>query len=331
MSGGSIKGFAFIGALKYLEDNNHINLSKINNYIGTSAGSMISFFLSLDYSLKEIEDFIMSFNFKMLIPELNIENLLVNHGIDNGDKIMFVIMNFLKEKYDTYDITFEEHYNLTKKKLTIIGTNFTKNSEEVFNYINTPNMSVRLAIRISISIPILFTPVLYNSNYYVDGCIINNFPMNYCNSETTLGLYIKNGNSKELDNILTLFNGCLSIIVDTLSTKHFYYLQNYNIIEIENTNAEITNFDIDNEKKQNIINVGIMYAEKFLKNYNEKQEKEKQEMEKQEMQKQEKEKQEKEKQEMEKQEMQKQEKEKQEKEKQEKEYKITQDSSTQTD
>jgi NTE family protein len=39
-------------------------------------------------------------------------------------------------------------------------------------------MSVRLAIRISISVPIVFTPVLYNNNYYVDGGVINNFPMN---------------------------------------------------------------------------------------------------------------------------------------------------------
>jgi predicted patatin/cPLA2 family phospholipase len=272
MSGGGIKGFAFIGALKYLENNNHINLSEINHFIGTSAGSMLSFFLSLDYSLKEIEDFIISFNFKKIIPDFNIENLLLNHGLDCGDKIMFVIMNFLKEKYDTDDVTFQEHYNLTNNKLTIIGTNFTKNCEEVFNYINTPNMSVRLAIRISISIPILFNPVLYNDNYYIDGGIINNFPMNHCNPETTLGLYIKSVRSKELDNILTLFNGCLSIIIDTLSTKHFCHLKNYNIIEIEDCNAELINFDIDNEKKQNIINIGITYAEQFLKKYNEKKE-----------------------------------------------------------
>jgi predicted patatin/cPLA2 family phospholipase len=291
MSGGGIKGFAFIGALKYLEDNNHINLSEISHFVGTSAGSMISFFLSLDYSLKDIEEFILNFNFKKLIPDINIENLLVCHGIDSGEKIMFVVMNFLKEKYDTDDVTFQEHYNLTNKKLTIIGTNFTKNCEEIFNYINTPDMSVKTAIRISISIPIVFNPVLYNDNYYVDGGIINNFPMNHCNPETTLGLYIKNNHSKKLDNILTLFNGCLSIILDTLSTKHFCYLKDYNIIEIEDSNAELTNFDIDYEKKQNIINIGIIYAEKFLKD----------------------------------------EKEKLEKEKLEKENKITQDSSTQTD
>jgi predicted patatin/cPLA2 family phospholipase len=264
MSGGSIKGFAFIGALKHLEDNNHINLSNVNHYVGTSAGSMISFFLSLDYSLKEIEDFIISFNFKKLIPEFNIENILISHGIDYGEKIMFVVMNFLKEKYNLDDITFEEHYKLTNKKLTIIGTNFTKSCEESFNYINTPNMSVKTAIRISISIPIMFTPVLYNDNYYVDGGIINNFPINHCNPETTLGIYIKNSCLQKMDNILTLFTGCLNIFVDTISTKYFYHLKNYNIIEIEDNNPELTNFDIDNEKKQSIINMGIICAKKFI-------------------------------------------------------------------
>lgn len=272
MSGGGIKGFSFIGALKYLEDNNHINMSDINHYIGTSAGSMTSFFLSLDYSLKEIKDFILGFNFTKLIPEFNIENVLVNHGIDNGDKLMFLIMNFLKEKYDVDDVTFMEHYNLTNKKLTIIGTNYTKNCEEVFNYINTPNMSVRLAIRISISVPIVFTPVLYNNNYYVDGGVINNFPMNHCNPMTTLGIYIKNGSVQKMENILTLFSGCLNILTDTISTKHFFHLDNYNIIEIEDYNAGLTDFDVNTKHKEDIINLGIKYAEKFLKEYNEKKE-----------------------------------------------------------
>ena len=54
------------------------------------------------------------------------------------------------------DITFKRLYNSTKK-ICIIGSNVSKNREEYFSYETTPDMSVLKAIRISSSIPIIFT------------------------------------------------------------------------------------------------------------------------------------------------------------------------------
>jgi NTE family protein len=265
LSGGGVKGFAFLGALKYLQSIKHIDLSNITNYVGTSAGSMVSFVLSLDYTPHDIINFILEFNFKKIVPESSIDTLLLSHGIDNGDKIMIIMQNFLKEKFNLDDITFEEHYKLTNKKITFIGTNFTKGTETPFNYITHPNMSVLTAIRISISIPIVFTPVLYDSDYYVDGALVNNFPIKYCNPETTLGMYIKNCISNKLDNIMNLTVGCLSIVTDIISKKDCRDC--YYIVEIENCNMEATNFDIDNERKLKIINLGIKFAKKFIEKF----------------------------------------------------------------
>jgi predicted acylesterase/phospholipase RssA len=265
LSGGGVKGISFIGALEYIEENKYIELQSINNFVGTSIGSMVSFFLSLDYTIQEIKEFIMDFNFTKLIPEINIENILLLHGVDTGEKIMLIVSHFLKEKYNMDDITFEEHQKLTNKKLTIIGTNFTKSCEEVFNYELTPNMSVLTAIRISISIPIMFTPVHYNDNYYIDGGVVNNFPLNQCNPNTTLGIYIKNSNNNMLENIISLSLGCISIITDGISMKHCIN-NNYDIIEIKNYNAEFTNFELTSEIKQKLYILGIDMAKTFKKN-----------------------------------------------------------------
>ena len=51
LSGSSIKGFAFLGALQYLYENNKLN---IDNYIGTSAGAIISYLLIIGYTPIEI-------------------------------------------------------------------------------------------------------------------------------------------------------------------------------------------------------------------------------------------------------------------------------------
>ena len=111
LSGGGVKGFAFLGALEYLEDIKYIDIKKIDNYVGTSAGAMLSFIFSLGYSVMDVVDFIINFNFTKLIPDTDINTVLLSYGIDTGDKIMIIMQNFLKEKYNLDDITFRENKN----------------------------------------------------------------------------------------------------------------------------------------------------------------------------------------------------------------------------
>ncbi len=270
MSGGGVKGFSFIGALDYLQEKSIIDLNQINNWVGTSAGAIMAYLFSLGFSTQEIGDFILDFNFEKIDPEVNIDNLLLEHGIDTGDKIKYVLTNFLKIKYELDDITFIQHYNLTNKKLVIIGTNFSKGTEAIFSYEKTPDMSVLTAVRISISIPVVFTPVLYNGDYYVDGALINNFPINQCDEKTTIGLYIKNSKNNQMTDIISLIAGCLAIIGDTISLKDCSsYINNpdkYNIIQIENYKNEFTNFNLDKERKLKIINLGQIYAKQYVEN-----------------------------------------------------------------
>lgn len=263
LSGGGVKGFSFLGALDYLELNSYININEINNWIGTSAGSILSYLFTLGYTVLEIRDFILDFNFNKIQPEPTIDNLLVDFGIDDGSKLMLIIIGFLKEKYEIEDITFEEHFKLTNKKLTIIGTNFSKGTEGIFNYENTPLMSVLTAVRISSSVPIIFTPVLYESDYWIDGGFVNNFPIKYCNPKTTLGIYIKNSCCNKLNSIFSLINGCIAILADTISKKNCTDEYPY-IIEINNFMQEFTNFNLDRDKKLKIINLGQTFAKKYL-------------------------------------------------------------------
>jgi predicted acylesterase/phospholipase RssA len=267
LSGGGIKGFSFIGAIEELVKCKHINIINIKNWVGTSAGALICYLFSLNYSIEEIREFILNFDFKKLIPTIEIENIVINHGIDMGDKITLILVHFLKEKYNISNITFKQLYNLTNNKLIVIGTNFTKSKEAEFSYNMTPDMSVITAIRISISIPIIFTPVLYNDDYHIDGGLCNNFPLSYCNINTTLGIYIKQTNHNNLESILSIPMGCMAIVSDVISTKD---CNKYDIIEILNFASEMINFDINMEDKQKIINLGKKSVEVYLQNYKKK-------------------------------------------------------------
>lgn len=263
LSSGGILGLSFIGVLKYLEEKKFINLKNITTYAGTSAGSVLSFLLNLDYSIKEIKQIFMHINFEKLESNIDICNIIENNGIDNGLKILAIIIPFLKEKYDVNDITFTKLYELTNKKIIIIGTNFTTLKEEIFSVDTTPSMSVIMAIRISISVPLLFTPILYNNNYYIDGAFTNAFPIKYCNKETTLGLYITYEYNTNIMNIYNLFLGCFAILSNTLSEKD---INNYNVIKISNENLNIENYNINNKLKNNIIKLGKKTGYKYYNN-----------------------------------------------------------------
>jgi predicted acylesterase/phospholipase RssA len=127
-------------------------------------------------------------------------------------------------------------------------------------------MSVVTAVRISMSIPVFFTPVLYNNCYYVDGSITNNFPIKHCDKYTTIGLYIRNNNdtcNNEITSIVSIIIGCMNIISDTINHKDINMCDN--IVQIDNYKHEFINFDFTIETKMKLLKLGHTYAKKFIK------------------------------------------------------------------
>ena len=88
ISGGGVKGISFLGALSYLLDKKHIDLNNIHTYIGSSVGSIISLLFVLGYSIDELIDFILNFNFEILEPNIKCENIFTEFGFSNNDKIV---------------------------------------------------------------------------------------------------------------------------------------------------------------------------------------------------------------------------------------------------
>ena len=265
-SGGGTSCISFIGVLKYLVDNNYLDISLIKNFVGTSGGAIIAFLLSINYSINYIYDFILSFNFKTLENNNKLDNLFKNNGFNTGIKFNYLFSQFLYNKLNINDITFQELFNLTNNKLLIIGTNYSKGCEEIFSYEATPNMSVIIALRISMSIPILFTPVFYNSNYYIDGALVNNFPFNHCNKLTTLGLFINNqyNETNNIDNIIILLKRSIEIILNNKNNINYYN----NIIIINKVITELVNYNLSLDDKNNLLNYGIEIATKFINKFN---------------------------------------------------------------
>ncbi len=116
-SGGSIKAFTFIGVLKKLIECNKINLDKINMFVGTSAGTMISFFLILGFSIEEIEDFIpRAATRKKLFAKTVISYVNEKTGLDID------CIEFWHYSGSKNDVDQEDKYNFNVKKNKKIRT-----------------------------------------------------------------------------------------------------------------------------------------------------------------------------------------------------------------
>jgi NTE family protein len=265
--GGGIKIIPFIGALKFLIKKNLINLKLLNEISGVSAGSMLALLINLGYDISEIESFILNFNYHFLIPENNSENLIFNYGLESMSKINNLLKTFFINKQINYKITFLQFFKLTKIKLNIVVTNLTKKKVEYWNYLNHPNVMVIDAIKISSCYPLVFQPIKFKKCYYLDGGILDNFPIHLTNPETTLGFLTQTKLKKGFNDFFDYFLEIIQLVSITREQSKIEVLKNNcNIILIPN-NLNILDFNLSKEQIKEKINFGQKYARKFYLNF----------------------------------------------------------------
>ena len=153
LSGGGARGIAHLGVLKALEEFG-VKPSVIS---GTSAGAIAGAFYASGYALPEIKSIVENGDF------FNLSYVLINkQGLFN--------MNGFEKMYQEYFPN--NSFDQMKIHLHIYATDIKK-GECV--YFSSGNLSQ--AIMASSCIPFVFQPVYFNNSYYVDGGVLNNFPV----------------------------------------------------------------------------------------------------------------------------------------------------------
>jgi predicted acylesterase/phospholipase RssA len=192
LEGNGMAGLAYIGALKVLEERDIIK--DIENFSGSSSGAIMTSLISIGYTSEEIYNLSANLDWKNMVKRRNCLFQFFyfwnKYGLYKYDQIEKTIKSFFLRKLGKSDLTFKEHYNITKKNLILVGVNVNKQKPEYFCNDLTPDMSVIKAIKISSSFPFIFDPVKHNNMLYIDGGIMNNFPIEYFGYENpeTLGL-----------------------------------------------------------------------------------------------------------------------------------------------
>lgn len=178
LSGGAVKAIAMLGYLQKLYETNQ--LVDIDTYAGTSSGSIICLLLLIGYTPKELFEVLTELDFSLLF-QYDLDNLFENShiGLMCQEPIIYVIGTLMKKKNFSIKITFDELYKKYNKKLIVTGTCLNDISLHYFDYKKFPNMKILDAIKISISIPIIFKAITYKNLIYVDGGCMSNLPIEY--------------------------------------------------------------------------------------------------------------------------------------------------------
>lgn len=249
LSGGGVKGIAHIGALYALKELGILN--NIEIYAGTSIGSLIISLLVIGYNPSEIYDFIKLFNFNKL-KDIDIMNIQY-FGLDTGAKFEYVIKRLIKGKNLDENISLDELYKKTNKKL--IFTTVCINTMKLcyLSYDTHGELPLYLAIRMSSSLPFIYTPVKYKNYLYIDGGCFDNFPVNLFDKTETIGLNLLTSIDiiENIDNLESYMFRIMQCIMYGISynCKKGY---DENTIDIHLESINIVNFNIDDEKKDEL-------------------------------------------------------------------------------
>ncbi len=192
--GAGMRGIAYCGVIQELEERNMIQ--SIENFGGTSAGAITALMLSLGYNASEIEEIISKTKFN----KFNDGNFIFFGGLHRMNKVFgwYEVKKFNKwleeiifQKTKDKNITFMQLDERGFKNLYVTATNLTSQKLEILSKETYPDMMIKDAVRISMSIPLYFEAAFVdqngkllvkkeqklNANVMVDGGILGNYPI----------------------------------------------------------------------------------------------------------------------------------------------------------
>lgn len=260
LEGGGIRGLAYIGVSRALEELGFWNF--IKTFIGSSAGSIFASLKACKISQTDLEKELEITDFNKFLDGYSFEEpfrFYENFGLFPGTYFLDWIGKVLEKFVGDKDITFQEVYEKFGNILIITGTNLSLWKPAYFSRDTEPDMPIRLAVRISMSVPIIFEPVIYKGMTFIDGGVLNNFPSDVLKTGNILGFKLISDDKppysiKNVSSFISNLIECPSQIIEDLRDTETK--QNIKTIYIKTLDIKTLEFDISKERLKKLIDEG---------------------------------------------------------------------------
>jgi NTE family protein len=297
--GGGLKGIGLVGAYSVLEERGY----RPQNIAGTSAGAIVAALVAAGYTAAELRQTIMECDFNGLkdrawedwLPILpRTVSILKDRGIYEGEAFLEWMTGLLEKKgVRTFGdlVRCPEAEPRYRYKLQVMVSDLSEQRLLVLPKdahklgIEDPNeLSVALAVRMSMSIPVFFEPVTFanpktgREHLIVDGGMLSNFPLWLFDAEEplwpTIGVKFIEEDPRAPLSPWSSSGGVFQVVdyarslVETMMEAHDrFYLEESDFdrtIAIDALGVGTTEFVLTRERAMQLYESGRAGAENFL-------------------------------------------------------------------
>ena len=211
ISGGGPSMYLTLGALQHLEENQFVNLTKIETIYGTSAGAIIGALICFQYDWETLKQYMINRPWHEVFPVKvqNIFDAYTKKGIFDENTIIKCFRPLLLAKDLDIQISLKELYEFSKIELHILTFEINSYQVEDVSYLTHPDISLITAIHMSCALPVLLTPVCLGEKCYIDGGVTANYPLKWC---------LPNKNIHEILGFRNQYSKSSNTIIDSKST-----------------------------------------------------------------------------------------------------------------
>lgn len=207
-AGGGVRGLGFVGALQALRDVRGIDfgarMPALRTVAGVSIGCAFAAMIALGYTVPEITEVAAALRYSDL---LNIDPVRLLSGelsIDDGAKLRAWVGSLFARKGVSADITFAALRARCGMNVHMVVTDMSTASVVHIDAESHPHLAVTTAMTASMSLPLVFPAVTGpDGHQWVDGGVLENFPMLRFNPSTLLGFDFRWRMERRADTLLT--------------------------------------------------------------------------------------------------------------------------------
>ncbi len=275
--GGAIRGMAYIGAVKAMEE---LGISP-HTLAGSSVGSIIAALLAVGYSAEDLKEVFIKVNFE-LFKDISI-GIGPIFALSKGEVFLEWVRELIEKKFygEKYKkganraVTFKD----IDKNLVVITTNLSNFECKEFSKFETPDYEIASAVRISCCMPGLMKPIEYNNTLLVDGDLQKSWPMWKLSKnlllkderilEFRLEGYYDTNDKNDISGIdyANAVYSCMTAMSTSFITNLYADKDKFDYIVLNTGDIVVVDFNINENKRLELIESGYSQTINYFKNY----------------------------------------------------------------
>ena len=182
IAGGGPIGLQYIGTLKYLNEQGFWNIDDIESIYATSIGTFIGACICLKYDWETLINYVINrpWHDAFKLNGKQIFDAFYNKGLYDKKVIEIVFKPLLEAKDLSLNITLKEFYEYSKIEFHFYTFELNKFETVDISYKTHPDLLLMQTIHMSIALPGIFTPTCIGNECFIDGGVMDNYPLSYC-------------------------------------------------------------------------------------------------------------------------------------------------------